>query len=98
MYNNLLFGDNVLELDEEDDSDVEDFEEGRGYVRWNILGILYSVDLKKVNIFFDWFKLIFFLMVRVVIGCDVMNLVFCFILVKFFLGLVGGVFIFLVLI
>lgn len=63
MYNNLLFGDKVLELDEEDDSDVEDFEEGCGYVRWNILGILYSVDLKKVNIFFDWFKLIFFLMV-----------------------------------
>lgn len=91
MHNNLLFGDKVPESDEEDDSDAEDSEEGRGHVRWNTLGTSYSVDLKKANTFFDWLKPIFFPMVRAAIGCDAMNPVPCFILAKLSPGLVGGV-------
>jgi len=90
MHNNPFFDDKEPESEEEDDQ-VEEPEEGRGHVIWNTLGTSYSVDLKKANTFFDWFKPIFSTMVRIAIGCGAMNPVPCFIIAKLSPGWVGGV-------
>ena len=90
MHNNPFFDDKEPESEEEDDQ-VEEPEEGRGHVIWNTLGTSYSVDLKKANTFFDWFKPIFSTMVRIAIGCGAMNPVPCLIIAKLSPGWVGGV-------
>lgn len=68
-----------------EDGDDEDDE-----ASWNTLRS-FSDDKEKAMIFFDWLKIVFIPFVRIVIGCDKMNPVPCFILAQLSPGWVGGV-------
>ena len=75
----------MTEVSESEDDDDDD-----PRVDWNTIRS-FADDKQKAIPFFDWLKNIFTPFTHIVIGCDEMNPVPCFILAQLAPGWVGGV-------